>query len=68
MEEEVATAKHGGGNPGHDGLRLDVQVAVDLVGAPAPDEADAICANAPAQQGHGAARAGRAGGEILRSC
>lgn len=34
VDAEVATAKHGGVDAGHDGLRLDVQVAVDFVRAP----------------------------------
>ena len=42
VETVVATAKHDGGDSGHDRLRLDVQVAVHFVRVPAPNKANAI--------------------------
>jgi hypothetical protein len=52
----VATAKHGGGYAGHNGLRLDVQEAAHLIGMPPPNEADAVRIDSATQQGHGATR------------
>ena len=44
----VATAEHNGGDARHDWLRLDVEVAIHLVGVPPPDEADAVRIDAAA--------------------
>ena len=39
---ESATAQYGGGNAGHEGLRLEVKIAKHFVGAPAADHTDAV--------------------------
>ena len=57
VEAVVAAAKHGGGDAGHNGLRLDMEVAVHLIGAPTSDETDAVRVDTATEHGHGAARA-----------
>ena len=59
----AGAAEHGRGDAGHGWLGLNVQVAIHLIGAPATNETDAIAVNAPAQEGHGAARPRGAGRE-----
>jgi hypothetical protein len=58
-----ATTEHGGSDAGHGRLGLDMQVSVHLIGAPAPDEPDAIAVHTRAKEGHGAARPHGACGE-----
>ena len=58
VEAEVAAAKHGGSNASHDRLSLNVEVAVDFVGPPASDEADAIGTDTATEKRHRAARTG----------
>ena len=41
----VAAAKHGGREARHDGLGLDMEVAVELIGAPTPYKPNAIAAD-----------------------
>ena len=63
---ECAAAQHGGGDAGHEGLRLEVMITKHFVGAPAADHTDAVAVDSGAEESHGAARAGRAGGDIWR--
>ena len=63
-ETEGAAAKHGGGETGHHWLRLDVEVAIHLVRAPATDQANAIAINAGAHEGHRTASASGAGRDV----
>ena len=57
---EVAAGQHFRGQAGHDLLGLYVEVAIELVRAPVSHEADAIGADACAQECHRATRAGGA--------
>ena len=59
-----AVAQHGRGDAGHEGLRLEVEIAKHLVGAPAADHTDAVAVDSGTEESHGAARAGGAGGDI----
>ena len=61
---ERAAAKHRGGEPGHDGRRLNVEISVHLVGPPSADETYTIAINARAKEGHGPASAGRTNRDI----
>ena len=63
-ETEGAAAKHGGGEACHDGLGLNVKISIHFVGAPAPDEADAVTVGAGAEKGHGAAGARGPDGDV----
>ena len=63
-ELEVAAAQHGGGNAGHDRLRLYVEVTIHFVRSPTPDKANAVAVNARAEHGHGATRPRGAGGVV----
>ncbi len=51
-------AQHRCRDAGHNRMRLDVEVSVEFVGAPAADHANAVLADASAKEGHGAARPG----------
>lgn len=62
----MAATEHGGCDTGHDWLRLNVQVAVHLVGPPAADKANAVAIDARAEHGHGTAGAGGPGREVAR--
>lgn len=64
VEAEVAAAKHRGCDTRHNRLRLDMEIAVHFIGAPAANQPNAIGVNAAAEHGHGAARAGRAGRNV----
>ena len=64
-EAEGATAKHGGSEEAcHDGLGLNVKISIHFVGAPAPDEADAVTIYPGAEKGHGAAGARGPDGDV----
>jgi hypothetical protein len=56
-EAAVAAMEHGRSNAIHDRLCLDVEVSVELVGAPPADEADAVAIDPRTHEGHGAAGA-----------
>lgn len=47
-----ATAKHGGGDPRHDGPGLDVEIAIKLIRAPATNESNAVAIDASTEEGH----------------
>jgi hypothetical protein len=52
-QAEGAASEHGGGEPGHDRLSLDVKISVEFVGPPASNHADAFAGDAGTQKGHG---------------
>ncbi len=63
-EAEVAAVEHDGGDAGHNGLALDLKVAVHLVRPPPPNEADAVGVDAATQHGHCPAGPSGASGDI----
>ena len=61
---ECSAVEHGGGNTIHNGLRMDVKIAVELVRAPPPDQANSITVDATVEKGHGPSGARGAGGDV----
>ena len=61
-----AVAQHSRGDAGHDGLRLEMEVAKHLIGVPASDHTDAVAVDSGAEERHGTARTNGAGGDIGR--
>ena len=64
QEGKVAASKHLGSKISHDRLGLYMQVSQHLVGAPAPEETNAISIDVCAQECHGAGRSKGAGGDV----
>ena len=60
-----AAMQHPGRKITHDRLSLNMQVSQHFIGAPAPDETDAIGIDIGTQEGHGAGGAEGAGRDVL---
>ena len=66
-EGEGAAAEHGGRQPIHHRLSLNVEIAIHLIRPPSTDEANPIAINAGAEKCHGAAGTGRANRDVAES-
>ena len=66
QKAEGAARQHRPGQAIHDGLSLDMKIAVELIREPPPDQANTIPIDAGAEEGHGPTRPGGTGGDIGR--